>query len=76
MAKFKFYGTWHYFAPINDINTQCRAVVMARTKKNAAAALGMSLYEFNNYACETGNAKEVLSAKNAGENEVVVIRGS
>ena len=39
-----------------------RAIIAAKTKKEAAAAFSMSLYIFNEYACETGNEEELQVA--------------
>ncbi len=42
--------------------TQVRAVVATHSQKQAAAAFGVSLYEFRLFACETGNTAEVRAA--------------
>lgn len=55
----KVYGTDQYFT---KDNRQARAVVAAPSKKRAAELLGLSMYTFNNYACETGNKKELDKA--------------
>jgi hypothetical protein len=39
-----------------------RQIVAAPTKKAAAEALGLSMYHFNGYAAETGNAFEIETA--------------
>lgn len=36
-----------------------RKIVATRTKKEAAEALGMSMYMFNQYASDTGNQTEI-----------------
>lgn len=39
-----------------------RHIVAAKTKKAAAVALGVSMYEFNGYASATGNDLELATA--------------
>ncbi len=42
-----------------NFNGTDREIVKAKTKKAAAEALGISLYYFNEYACETGNENAI-----------------
>ena len=65
----KVYGTDQYF---KQNVRQCRAVVAAKSKKRAAELLGMSMYTFNNYACETGNKKELEKAMAQPETVIVM----
>ena len=58
----KVWGTSQYFTRINGKNFQARAVVATKTKKEAAKLLGLSMYMMKNYACETGNEKEITAA--------------
>lgn len=71
----KVYGTYQYFAIINGATTQVRAVVAAKNKTTAAAALGMSKYMFDQYAAETGNEQEIAKALER-PGQVVVIRSA
>lgn len=36
-----------------------RRIVAAKTKKEAAQRLGVSLHQFRNYGCQTGNQEEI-----------------
>jgi len=42
---------------------QVRAIVATKTKKRAAELFGVSLYHFNQFCCETGNATELQVAQ-------------
>lgn len=46
---------------------QVRCIVAAKTKKRAVELLGVSLYEFNNYWCDTGNEIELEVALESPE---------
>lgn len=41
---------------------QRRAIVATTSQKKAAEAMGITLYEFRTYGCETGNKKEIEQA--------------
>jgi hypothetical protein len=41
---------------------QCRAIVAAATKKEAASKLGISIHEANGFMTETGNGRELAIA--------------
>ena len=60
-AKAKPLKVWGMVLPGRKF-VQVRAVVAATSQKEAAAAFGVSLYEFRNYACETGNREEIAAA--------------
>ncbi|MFS0884945.1 hypothetical protein [Aeromicrobium sp. 179-A 4D2 NHS] len=62
MAKLKVYGLTTFSrrvpGPANGSN-QCNAVIASTSKKAAAEALGMNVYNFNQWASETGNALSI-----------------
>lgn len=46
---------------------QHRVIIAARSKKRAAELFKVSMYEFNNYYCETRNQVELAVAKGSPE---------
>jgi tRNA(Met) C34 N-acetyltransferase TmcA len=57
---------------MKSLNSECRAVVAAPSKKRAAELLEHSMYTFNAYASETGNDKDIELAM--AQPETVIIR--
>lgn len=53
------------FQRIPDGHRQVRTVVAASSQKEAAALVGVSMYEFRHYWCETRNDVEVRAALSA-----------
>jgi hypothetical protein len=48
-----------------NLDGRNRAIVAAPTKKAAAEAIGVSLYEFNRFYGRTGNAEDIAQALSA-----------
>lgn len=57
--ELQVWGTDHLFVKVDGHTSQRHAIVAARTKKDAAAALGMTVRSLNTWASTSGNARDL-----------------
>lgn len=59
MGRLKVFGGNSFRHPNRR---QCRTIIATTSQKRAAELMKMSLYEFRDYWCETGNQAEIDAA--------------